>query len=92
MRSSPDSTTAAMFMQRARSPRGWGLPLSEANRFGTTIVAYDSIPAVRSIDNAVLATDGDQPDFEEKLKNALEETETEGANQEEPEQHDVDVS
>jgi len=71
---------------------GWGLPLSEANRFGTTIVAYDSIPAVRSIDNAVLATDGDQPDFEEKLKNALEETETEGANQEEPEQHDVDVS
>jgi hypothetical protein len=40
----------------------------------------------------VLATDGDQPDFEEKLKNALEETETEGANQEEPEQHDVDVS
>ncbi|GAA0546185.1 glycosyltransferase family 4 protein [Halorubrum ejinorense] len=50
---------------------GWGLPLSEANRFGTTIVAYDSIPAVRSIENAVLATDGDQADFEAKLEDAI---------------------
>ena len=52
---------------------GWGLPLSEANRFGTTIVAYDSIPAVRSIENAVLATDGDQADFEAKLDDAIRE-------------------
>jgi 1,2-diacylglycerol 3-alpha-glucosyltransferase len=50
---------------------GWGLPLSEANRFGTTIVAYDSIPAVRSIENAVLARDGDQADFEEQLADAI---------------------
>jgi 1,2-diacylglycerol 3-alpha-glucosyltransferase len=50
---------------------GWGLPLSEANRFGTTIVAYDSIPAVRSIENAVLAKDGDQTDFEAKLSDAI---------------------
>jgi len=63
----PDSTTAAMFMQRARSPRAGDYPL-RGESLRTTIVAYDSIPAVRSIDNAVLATDGDQPDFEEKLK------------------------
>ena len=50
---------------------GWGLPLSEANRFGTTIVAYDSIPAVRSIENAVLARDGDQADFEKQLADAI---------------------
>lgn len=50
---------------------GWGLPLSEANRFDTTIVAYDSIPAVRSIENAILATDGNQTDFEMMLADAL---------------------
>jgi 1,2-diacylglycerol 3-alpha-glucosyltransferase len=50
---------------------GWGLPLSEANRFGTTILAYDSIPAVRSIENAVLARDGDQADFEKQLADAI---------------------
>lgn len=55
---------------------GWGLPLSEANRFGTPIVAYDSIPAVRSVENAMLASDGNQTDFEAKLVNALESAET----------------
>lgn len=50
---------------------GWGLPLSEANRFGTPIVAYDSIPAVQSIENAILASDGEQADFEAKLASAL---------------------
>jgi len=57
---------------------GWGLPLSEANRFGTTIVAYDSIPAVRSIENAVLASDGDQADFEAKLSTAIKEVNANG--------------
>lgn len=65
---------------------GWGLPLSEANRFDTTIVAYDSIPAVRSIENAVLATDGDQADFESKLEGAI----REHVNQSRPD--DIDVS
>lgn len=50
---------------------GWGLPLSEASRFDTTIVAYDSIPAVRSIENTVLARNDDQDDFESKLADAL---------------------
>lgn len=71
---------------------GWGLPLSEANRFGTTIVAYDSIPAVRSIDNAVLATDGDQDDFEAKLKDAIESTDAETADHAESEPQSTDVS
>jgi len=53
---------------------GWGLPLSEANRFGTPIVAYDSIPAVNSIENALLADDGDQTDFERQLERAIAET------------------
>ena len=69
---------------------GWGLPLSEANRFGTTIVAYDSIPAVRSIENAVLANDGDQADFEAKLEIALKESETEELNKSQP--SDIDVN
>ena len=51
---------------------GWGLPLSEASRFGTPIVAYDSIPAVNSIDDALLAEDGNQDDFKEKLIRAIE--------------------
>lgn len=55
---------------------GWGLPLSEANRFGTPVVAYDSIPAVRSIENAMLASDGDQADFEAKLASALQSIKT----------------
>jgi 1,2-diacylglycerol 3-alpha-glucosyltransferase len=71
---------------------GWGLPLSEANRFGTTIVAYDSIPAVRSIENAILATDGDQADFEARLKDAIEESTTGNVNREEPKPCDADVS
>jgi 1,2-diacylglycerol 3-alpha-glucosyltransferase len=71
---------------------GWGLPLSEANRFGTTIVAYDSIPAVRSIDDAVLATDGDQDDFEAKLKDAIEASERETADRSESEPQSTDVS
>ena len=58
---------------------GWGLPLSEANRFGTTIVAYDSIPAVRSIENAVLARDGDQDDFEAKLAESIGAGDTDGS-------------
>ena len=71
---------------------GWGLPLSEANRFGTTIVAYDSIPAVRSIDDAVLATDGDQDDFEAKLKDAIETSERKTADRAESEPQSTDVS
>lgn len=71
---------------------GWGLPLSEANRFGTTIVAYDSIPAVRSIDNTVLATDGDQDDFEAKLKDAIETSESETTDHTESEPQSTDVS
>ncbi|TKX47244.1 glycosyltransferase [Halorubrum sp. SD690R] len=71
---------------------GWGLPLSEANRFGTTIVAYDSIPAVRSIENTMLATDGDQTDFEAKLKDAIKESKTNNADREQTKPHDIDVS
>lgn len=53
---------------------GWGLPLSEANKFGTPIVAYDSIPAVHSIENARLVDDGDQTAFERQLERAIAET------------------
>jgi 1,2-diacylglycerol 3-alpha-glucosyltransferase len=53
---------------------GWGLPLSEANKFGTPIVAYDSIPAAHSIENARLADDGDQIAFERQLERAIAET------------------
>lgn len=53
---------------------GWGLPLSEANRFGTIIVAYDSIPAVHSIENTKLASDGNQEDFETKLAEAIQDS------------------
>lgn len=72
-----DDETLAGFYDRSDAyatcslSEGWGLPLSEANRFGTTIIAYDSIPAVRSIENAVLARDGNQDDFEAKLAETI---------------------
>lgn len=50
---------------------GWGLPLSEANRFETPIVAFDSIPAVNSIENVFLAENGNQDDFNRKLQRAI---------------------
>ncbi len=72
---------------------GWGLPLSEANRFETTIVAYDSIPAVQSVDRAILAADGDQTDFETKLKNAIEENRPESdGNRDESKTTDADIN
>ena len=92
-----DDETLAGFYDRSDAyatcslSEGWGLPLSEANRFGTTIVAYDSIPAVRSIENAVLATDGDQDDFEAKLAETIgvhaDDTDRSGA-----EARDIDAS
>ncbi|SEO83679.1 1,2-diacylglycerol 3-alpha-glucosyltransferase [Halorientalis persicus] len=50
---------------------GWGLPLSEASRFGTQIVAYDSIPATSSIEDTLLAEDGDLAEFESQLRDAV---------------------
>ena len=51
---------------------GWGLPLSEATYFETPIVAYESIPAAKSIEDAHLAREGDQADFETQLRSVLE--------------------
>jgi 1,2-diacylglycerol 3-alpha-glucosyltransferase len=50
---------------------GWGLPLSEASYFDLEIVAFDSIPAVKSlgVENAV--SEGDYDAFEETLKNVV---------------------
>jgi 1,2-diacylglycerol 3-alpha-glucosyltransferase len=53
---------------------GWGLPLSEASNFDTTIVAYDSIPAANNIQEAKLAQSGDLADFRNKLRSAIETT------------------
>ncbi|GAB6860726.1 glycosyltransferase family 4 protein [Haloplanus litoreus] len=50
---------------------GWGLPLSEADRFGTPVVAYDSIPAATAVEDAFLAADGDRAAFEERLAAAI---------------------
>ncbi len=52
---------------------GWGLPLSEANRFGTPIIAYDSIPAADAIEDARLAADGDRREFEAELEAVIKE-------------------
>jgi 1,2-diacylglycerol 3-alpha-glucosyltransferase len=50
---------------------GWGLPISEANRFGTPIVAFNSVPAVNSIENVFLAKNGDQEDFKRQFRRAI---------------------
>lgn len=47
---------------------GWGLPLSEAEYFGLDIVAFDSIPAVRSIGIDHKVPEEDYEAFEEELK------------------------
>lgn len=50
---------------------GWGLPLSEASYFGLDIVAFDSIPAVKSLGIENQVVEGDYEAFEERLKHVL---------------------
>ncbi|EMA30475.1 glycosyltransferase family 4 protein [Haloarcula japonica] len=46
---------------------GWGLPLSEASYFDLEIVAFESIPAVNSLDGAYPVVNEDYDEFREKL-------------------------
>ena len=55
---------------------GWGLPLSEANHFDLQIVAFESIPAVKSIPAGHQVPDRDYSEFERVLRRVIEATRT----------------
>jgi len=58
---------------------GWGLPLSEASYFDLEIVAFNSIPAVKSLANANQVTEKDYTAFGEKLERVIDTMDIEGA-------------
>ena len=50
---------------------GWGLPLSEASYFDLEIVAFESIPAVKSLSNAHQVSEENYDEFSENLNAVL---------------------
>jgi 1,2-diacylglycerol 3-alpha-glucosyltransferase len=53
---------------------GWGLPITEADYFDTPVVAFESHPAVKYVDNSYVSAEGDYDEFRRMLLRALNES------------------